>query len=150
MSQLFQAIAKRRSATEQDVRESLNRRPIGFDLAVILSFALILAFALSRITQAVIRTHLQNNAWLVTLLMLTFLSLAAGVTALMVGAQWGTIAEGLRLGTGHLSYRSDRIPWNRHPFIVFWAGTLLAGAIGVVQCRRDPTSRQSHFPASVE
>lgn len=136
MTLLFRSIAMSHSVTEQDVRQSLGRRRISFDLAVTLSFALVFAFGVSRVTRAVIRTHLSNNGWVGTLVMVAFVAIAASLAGLTMGEQWCATMEDLRLGTGHLSYRGERIPWSRHRVVVFWSGVVLVGTIAGVQCRR--------------
>jgi hypothetical protein len=136
MTLLFRSIAMSHSVTEQDVRRSLGRGRISFDLAVMFSFALVFAFGVSRITRAVIRTHLSNNGWVGTLLMVAFVAIAASLAGLMIGEQWCATLECLRLDTGHLSYRGERLPWIRYRVVVFWTGVLLVSMIAAVQWRR--------------
>lgn len=45
----------------------------------------------------------------------------------MLGQKWSTVMENLRVGNGHLSYRVDRLPWERHQMnfvalyiVIFW------------------------------
>jgi hypothetical protein len=40
--------------------------------------------------------------------------LAFGFGGLLLGEEWSLTAESLRVGTGHLSYRGDRLPWAQH------------------------------------
>jgi hypothetical protein len=49
-----------------------------------------------------------------TLAMAFFWSLAFAVGGLLSGEEWSLAAESIRIGTGHLSYRADRLPWAHH------------------------------------
>jgi len=60
--------------------------------------------------------------------MFTLCSLAFGVGGMLLGEQCSILVESVRVGTGHLSYRVDRLPWARHHFgffllclVLFWA-----------------------------
>ena len=66
------------------------------------------------------------------LAMSLFCSLAFGVGGLLLGEQWSITAESIRVGTGHLSYRVDRLPWVQHRIgffvlcvAVFWSAAVV-------------------------
>ena len=54
------------------------------------------------------------------------LSVALAVVIVALGQLWAFALEGLRVGSGHLSYRAARIPWTYHRPLTF----ALAAAIG--------------------
>ena len=47
------------------------------------------------------------------------------------------VAESIRLGSGHLSYRLDRIPWRQHHLSLFIAGVVLFWIAAAIQSRRQ-------------
>jgi hypothetical protein len=54
------------------------------------------------------------------------------VVGVMLLEIWAGTIEMIRFANMHMSYRVDRLPWNRHPIAVFVAGVLvfLATAAG--------------------
>lgn len=136
MTSLFLSVAMSHAVTEQAVRRSLGRRRMSFDLATMLSFALVFGLGVNRVIRAIVRTHLPNNGWIGTVVLLAFMAITASLAFLMIGEQWCATAEGLRLGTGHLSYRGGRIPWIRYRTAVFWSGVMIVGIISAIQCHR--------------
>ena len=62
------------------------------------------------------------------------LMLAAGST--MLGEVWIWIAEGLRVGNGHMSYRGDRLFWAKHRFELFAVALIIFWVAAVNAARR--------------
>jgi hypothetical protein len=58
----------------------------------------------------------------------------------MLGQQWSTLVENVRVGTGHLSYRVNRLPWARHQMSFFVLCVVLFWGVAVVWFR----ARQQH------
>src|SRR5690348_3893749 len=75
-----------------------------------------------------LRRYPPEESMAAALAMSFFFSLAFGVGGLMLGEQWSITAESIRVGSGHLSYRVDRLPWVQHRLgffvvcvAVFWS-----------------------------
>jgi hypothetical protein len=129
MAEAFQAVAAKYGVPEEQVRETLAQRPLGIDLAVVLSFAVFyigIVFALVRGRSTA---------------MLLYLSIIASVGAVLLCEWWAGLVEGIRLGTGHLSYRATRIPWSRHRLAVFLSALMLYWL--VIWMRWPPASTRS-------
>ena len=60
---------------------------------------------------------------------------------LILGQQWSGVAESIRVGTGHLSNRSFRLPLSKHPSETFMLAAALFLGIAVLHYwtrRTDP------------
>jgi len=125
MAALFSTIAKNHGVTSEQVRVSLVRRRTSLDAAVILSFAVLYWFVASRLAQRVCRRFPTDEGWLGALLSIAGMSVAVSLIGVMLGEQWSILVEGIRVGTGHLSYRTFRIPWVQHRMQLFVAGVFL-------------------------
>jgi hypothetical protein len=135
-SVLFSEIAARRSISLEDVltaRTQLDRR--GFDWAVnlpMIAFTIVAASLIGRYTSR--RFAHEPVARTIAIIALT-VSLASAVVA--VGQLWAFLIEGLRIGSGHLSYRAARIPWAHHRPLTF----ALAFSIGTAIALLAPRTR---------
>ena len=76
---------------------------------------------------------LRKDGWTVALALILLSSLVFGVVGVLIGEQWSTLAENIRIGTGHLSYRLDRLPWARHRFGFFALCVALFWCTGAVR-----------------
>jgi hypothetical protein len=122
MVKLFQIVGSDHDVTEEQVRRSLAHRRVDLDLAVILSFAVVYAWAADFIARRISRRHADRrdtSAWAV---MTVYTSVIAGAVGALAAEVWSGLVESVRLGTGHLRYRAERIPWNHHA-----SGCLLRG-----------------------
>jgi hypothetical protein len=52
-------------------------------------------------------------------------SVMTACAAVLVGDSWSIAAEVLRVGNGHLSYRTERLPWRQYQ------PAIIAAALGV-------------------
>jgi len=125
MAALFSRIARNHRVTTEQVRESLLRRRTSVDAAVILAFAVIYWFAATHLADRVCRRFPLDKSGAAALVPLVVTSLAVGFIGVLLGEQWSTTIEGIRLGTGHLSYRLARVPWVHHRVKLWVAGVLL-------------------------
>lgn len=71
-----------------------------------------------------------DDGWTITFVMVTLASLAFAVGGTTVGEAWSSLVEGIRVGNGHLSYRTDHLPWVHHHIeafllclALFWGAT---------------------------
>jgi hypothetical protein len=110
----------------------LGHRSLVIDLAVIFPFLLLYGLLATWLTGWLRRRYPPEDSMTAALAMGLFCSLVFGVGGLMLGEEWSLMAESLRVGTGHLSYRVDRLPWAHHRigFLVLCAGLFwLAAAV---------------------
>jgi hypothetical protein len=125
MATLFNTIAKNHSVTSAQVRESLIKRRMSFDAGVILSFVVFFWFVADRLTQRVSRRFPPREGRAPALMLTAVISVGVSFAGALLGELWSFIAEGYRLGNGHLSYRASRIPWVHHRMGFFGACLLL-------------------------
>jgi hypothetical protein len=122
MVKLFQIVGSNHGVTQEQVRHSLAHRRVDLDLAVILPFAVFYAWAADFIARRISQRHADRrdtSAWAV---MTVYTSVIAGAVGALAAEVWSGLVESVRLGTGHLSYRAERIPWNHHGPGMFVAG----------------------------
>jgi hypothetical protein len=124
MTELFKTVAAQHGVSEEQVRESLTQRPIGLDFLAMLTFA---AFYACVVVMIVRRSSMIMNAYLSVVL-------AAGGAVL--GEAWTVMIESIRLDTGHLSYRTERIPWGHHRVALFITALALYWSIAIIQRQR--------------
>ncbi len=125
MMELFQVIAHTHKVSQDDVRRSLGHRRVSFDLAVILSFAVLYGCGASLLVRWLYRIYGPREELTTVVIMTTVASLIASTVGLMFGEVWSGILEALRIGNGHMSYRATRIPWAQHHLGLFVAGIVV-------------------------
>lgn len=121
---LFTKVAEVNGVTEDDVRRSVDTRPLGFDLFVELSFfVLYYWFIAGRVTWR-IRGLYPEKLTPAALPIVALTSLIISALALPLGEVWTGAMETIRIGNGHISYRLSRIPWKHHRLGIFLAGVI--------------------------
>jgi hypothetical protein len=139
MAKLFQTIGATHGVTAEQVRQSLGRRRTELDLAVILSFAGLYAWAAYGIARRIFETHADGS--LARIAMVMYASVAASGVGVFLGELWSTIMESIRLGTGHMSYRGTRVPWSHHRLGLFFGGVLLFWLAAALRHRAASSQR---------
>lgn len=119
MAALFSTIAKNHSVTSEQVRASLLRRRLSFDAVVFLSFAAVYWFVADRLAQRVCRRFPLRESRLAALGFTAVTSAGVSFAGALLGELWSFIAEGVRLGNDHLSYRASLHPMGTTPNGVF-------------------------------
>src|SRR5260370_14158266 len=105
-------------------------RDIVADSAVILGFAVLYALAGYGLA-GVIRRRFPSDEWRAFAIATVAMSVLASIVGVILGDFWSVLIENLRMGSGHLSYRINRIPWRFHwgaAFICCLVVFLLAAA----------------------
>ena len=140
MAALFSTIAKNHAVTLEQVRECLLRRRVSFDAMVLLSFAAIYCFVAASIARRVCRRFPLQESAPAALAFTTVTSASVSFAGALLGELWSFIAEGIRLGNNHLSYRASRIPWVQHRwqffaicFLLYWLVAALRYADATVR-----------------
>jgi hypothetical protein len=130
MQTLFQGVAQHHGVDVAIVRQYSRTRDPVVDTAVIVGFG-ILYVVVAYIFAGRIRKRFpeyDSSFWIMTLV------LAAGVSlvAVMVGVLGSIVIEEIRLNSGHLSFRMNRIPFRHYwetlfvgGFVLFWLVVLL-------------------------
>lgn len=126
MRMLFAMISQRHSMDVGTVRAYAQQRNVIFDAAVLLMFAFAYVIAAYQIVGAVIRQWASEGR-LALVVAIIVVSAVTAFLAILAGDLWFIAVEGFRFGNGHLSYRTQRLPWLRHRAIfsalelgVFW------------------------------
>jgi hypothetical protein len=132
---LIEQIAKSHNVPPREVAKFFGRRSLAIDLAMILPFLLLYVFLAVMLAGKLRRRYPPADGWSVALIMVILSSLALGVVGTMLGEQWSTFLENIRIGTGHLSYRVDRLPWVRHRISFFVLCVAVFWGVAVVRFR---------------
>lgn len=112
MQSLFAGVARQHGVDVATVRQYSLQRETVLDAAVIFSFGT-LYVVVAYVFAARIRRRFppgEPGFWVMTLAMAVGVSLVG----YMVGNLWSIVIEEFRFGSGHLSYRMNRIPWRQH------------------------------------
>lgn len=136
MMDLFRVIAKTHKVSPDEVRRALGHRRISFDLAVILSFAVLYGCGASLCVRLLYRTYRAREDLTTVVIMTTIGALLTSTAGVMFGEVWSGILEALRIGNGHMSYRAARIPWTQHRLGFFVAGVVVFLLIAAFHRRR--------------
>ena len=130
---LFQGIAKHHGVDVGIVRQYGEERDVVVDAAVILSFGVAYVLVTLIFTRRIRRRFLGEdfNYWIMTL------TLAAGISlvAVLVGILGSIVIETVRLNSGHLSYRMDRIPFRRYWATLYVCGFIVFGLVALMRSR---------------
>jgi hypothetical protein len=111
---LLQQIRTSHNVPWKEVLQFFGRRSLAIDLAVILPFLLLYGLLATLLAGWLRRRYPPEDSMMAALAMAVLFSLVFGVGGLLLGEVWSGTAESLRVGTGHLSYRADRLPWAQH------------------------------------
>jgi hypothetical protein len=125
MARLFQIVGSNHSVTEEQIRWHLAHRPTELDVAVILTFIALYAWATTLIVRRVCQRHADDQETSGSVVMIVYTSVTASVVGVLLGEVWSDLMENIRLGNGHLSYRAERIPWSHHRLGMFVGGVVL-------------------------
>ena len=136
MEALFRGVATHHRVDVALVRQYRLVRDNVMDSAVILGFGVLYAMAAYGLAGR-IRRRFPPDEWPPFLIATVAVSVFASIIGVMVGDLWSVTMENLRLGSGHLSYRMDRIPWRQHRaqlfacgVVVFWLAAALRSRVG--------------------
>jgi hypothetical protein len=129
---LLKQISTSHNVSPREVVQFFGRRSLAIDLTVILPFFLLYASLAMLLGGWLLRRYPPEESMTAALAMSLLCSLAFGAGGLLLGEQWSITAENIRVGTGHLSYRVDRLPWVQHRIgffvlcvAVFWSAAVV-------------------------
>ena len=137
MEALFQGVASHHGMDVALVRQYRMSRDTVVDSVVILGSAFLYALAGYRLA-GVIRRRFPSDEWRAFLIATVAMSVLASIAGVMLGDLWSVSIENLRMGSGHLSYRIDRIPWRSHwgaaficGLVVFWLAAAVRSRVAI-------------------
>jgi hypothetical protein len=122
MGVLLGEIGKEHGITAQEAFKSFGQRSAAVDLAASLPLILVYAFAADFLIRRLLGRYPPSEGWMASIVMIIPASVAFGAGGLMLGQQWSSLAESIRVGTQHLSNRALRLPINKHPSEAFLLG----------------------------
>jgi hypothetical protein len=135
MEKLFQGIAAHHGVDVALVRQYSRERDPVVDTAVIVSFGILYLLVVYIVAGRLRRRFPSgdDNAsfWIMSLVM------AAGVSlvAVVAGILGSIVIEGIRLNSGHLSFRMNRIPFRHHWLILLVCGFVIFGLVALMRFR---------------
>ena len=130
---IFVSIAKIHGVTLKEASDSLRSSRVGMDFGLNLPFVIFYVLASSLAVGYILRRYNLADGRTATLIMLGLGSAIFGVGGMLWGDEYSTVVEGLRIGTGHLSYREARLPWTRHSGALLLAAVALFWVIAAVR-----------------
>ncbi|MGH9657151.1 MAG: hypothetical protein ACRD96_01335 [Bryobacteraceae bacterium] len=141
MATLFEQIAKTHGVPAANVASALGQNRARIDLAVNLPFGVLYCFLAAVAARWIWRRYPRGeHGWIPGFVMTLFLSLAAGAGSTMLGQMWGWLVETIRIGNGHMSYRAQRLWWNRNATVLFAGAVLVFWAAAAVAVLRQRTA----------
>jgi hypothetical protein len=147
MAKLFRIVARDNGVTEDEVRRSLTIRPMGFDLAVIVFCGVLYTMAAYMIVARLWSRYLGGGERFALAIMMIYASAIVSAAGVLLAELWFLAFESARIGSGHLSDRTGRIPVIHHRPAIFVAGLLVfwlvAGLRYIAELRSDISSRRT-------
>jgi len=136
MASLFDAVARTHGLDIGLVRGYTAVRNELYDAIVLLSFTVLYAFIAHTLAGRLARRFRADERNVVALAAIG-LSFSSALVAMMVFPIWTETAESFRLGSWHLSYRAERLPWRHHTVLLFTGCVGLFLLISLVRFRRS-------------
>lgn len=141
MGTLLAEVGKKHGMTAQEAFRSFGQRSALVDLAITLPFLLLYAFVADFAIRRLLGRYPPHGGWITCTVVILLASVAFGAGGLILGQQWSSVAESIRLGTGHLSNRSFRLPLNKYPGEAFALAAAIFLGIGVLRYRARRSAR---------
>jgi hypothetical protein len=127
MTAVFGAVARKHNVSIDDVRSAVARRPLAPDAIVALVFAVVYCLVAYRVALAVRQNFPVDGGTeaVVATAAVVGMSVVVSFIAVLVGEWFAIAVEMVRMGNGHLSNRTDRVPWTHHHVSFFLVGAVL-------------------------
>jgi hypothetical protein len=148
MAMLFTKISKNHGIDASTVREYAQQRDVIFDSAVLLLFALAYVGVAYRLV-GVVTDRVSNDERFALVAAIIFASLMVAFAALLIGDIWAIAAEVLRVGNGHLGYRTERLPWRQHRPAIMVTGLALFWLVAAIRIASPKGFLSSFFGESI-
>jgi hypothetical protein len=135
MTALFGIVGRNHGVPEHQVREAASQRSLLFDTMVLLVFATIYGLVASVLAKRAVQRFATSPVTVAAAILVG--SVALGLVGFFVGDVWSGLAETVRVGNSHISYRLNRVPWRRYPEIMFGACVVLSWFVGAFRYRSE-------------
>lgn len=139
MAQLFHTAATTHQVSDAQVRQSLGIRRTGFDAAISLAFALLYTWLAWLLAGRLNRLYPDSDSALSHAAIIVYVSAIVSLAGVLLGELWAGLAENIRVGSGHLSYRGARVPWSHYNTALFIAGLVIFWSVAALRHRPLPT-----------
>ena len=146
MQSLFNDISHSHGVDIAVVRQFRLERDVFVDSAVTLSFGVVYILLAYYFAGWINRRFQpgETGFWILILSM----SVGAALVGVAAGSLWSIILEGVRLNSGHLSYRMNRIPFRRHWFALYVASFLIFGLTAAIRSFLNNRIRNARLPST--
>jgi hypothetical protein len=145
MEVLFAQIAARHRVNTDEIIHAASGRDTVLDFTLV-SLPMAIFFALfSYHLCGAFRSIDSKAAVTLVIFIASFLASGCGV---LIGEMWALAVETLRIGNGHLSFRTARITWSNERSYLFAIGLVIFWLIAVFQYWRRPIASPSRLHRS--
>jgi hypothetical protein len=137
MARLFEGVAADHQVAVTQVRAALEYRSMRYEASVVLSFLLLFVFVSSRITRQIVSALPPSKPWFAAFALFV-LAVPLGGVAVLSANLWSGLAQMIRLGNDHISYRVGRALLPRYQLEVFLACAVVFWMTSAVRYRLRP------------
>lgn len=129
METLFVGVAEQHHVDVSIVRQYSRERDMVVDIPVILSFGVVYVVVAYVFAGRIRRRFPEGEPgfWVMTIAM----AIGVSLVGVLAGGLWSIVIEEIRMNSGHLSYRMNRIPFRRH-WAVIWACAFIVFALAAL------------------
>ena len=133
METLFSGVARNHAVDAGLVRQYHLKRDVPLDAVVILAFSALYAFVAYYVAGRVSYLHPppESEFWI----MIFTIGVGFGLAGTLAGMLWSIAVEEVILGSGHLSYRMDRIPMRQFWLIAYVCSIVVFALAAMVRSR---------------
>jgi hypothetical protein len=135
LAALSRDIATRHRIQPSHVADAVGQRDGWLDASVMILFAALFGLAANGLARRLRERFPADERW-PALTATTAAGVMLSASGVMIGALGASIVEMIQLGDTHLSYRTSRIPWERHWPELLIGGMVLFAVIATIQRRR--------------
>ena len=145
MESLFRGVASHHDVDLDTVRAYSRERDIGVDAIVLLTFGVVYAITTYIFIKRIRRRFVQpgSGVWLI---MFT-LAIGFSLVGVLAGGLWSIVIEEFRLGSGHLSYRMNRIPAREYWPVVFVCCIAIFWLMSVIRLKFANALPENNYPS---
>jgi hypothetical protein len=138
MEILFAEIAVSHGVNTDEVIHAASDRDTVLDfILVLLPMAIFFALSAYHLCDGMFRS-IDSKASVTLVIFIA--SILASACAVLIGEMWALAVETLRIGNGHLSFRTARIPWSNERGYIFVIGLVIFWLIAVFRYWRRPVA----------
>jgi hypothetical protein len=140
---LVGVVSRTHQVSGNQVLDLVGQRAVAPDAAVILSFGVLYALVALGVVRRVRREFPLDGGGdsVMAIVVVGVASALASGLAVLVGEWFSILIEIVRVGNGHLSNRTDRIPWVHHRMALFLAGVVIFWTIAGLGYRAETRRR---------